>query len=287
MKPASVTVGIPTFGRGLRLVETIKRLYNCDPAPAEVIVHVDRSSGELDRELQTLFPCVRILSSPNSVGPGGGRHRCLRAATQPFFASFDDDSWPVDRDFFAEVESLFGGHPDAAVLAASIYYPHQLQAERGQGVKIVTDYTGCGYAIRVDAYHQTTGHIDRTCPYGIEEVDIAMQLHALEWTIVQCETLRVLHATELSHHSKADIVAGTVQNVALRAFLRYPLPLWPRALLQLGNMVAGMIKRRRFAGLGQGLWGIPATLSHYASCRRQIPASKIRSYLRARPRLIS
>ena len=282
MKPAAVTVGIPTFGRGLRMVQTLTRLAECDPPPLEIIVHVDRSDGKLERELAVRFPTVRLISSLQSVGPGGGRHRCLQACTQPLFASFDDDSWPLDSDFFAQITRLFESHPRAAVLAASIYVPGEVVLESAPEVKIVSDYTGCGYALRADAYRQTAGHIDRSCAYGVEEVDLAMQLHALEWTILKCRSLRVFHDTQLSHHANAEVVANTVQNVALRAYLRYPVQLWPRAVLQLCNVVWFMLKRRRFSGLGRGLWGIPAALRHYASRRRQLPADKIRSYLNAR-----
>ncbi len=285
MNSAPISVGIPTFGRGLRVSETLKRLAQCDPRPAEVIVHVDKSNGELECELAARFPNVRLLSSSESVGPGGGRHRCLQACTQPFFASFDDDSWPIDVDFFGEVTGLFSRHPRAAALAASIFFPGEIVQDRMPSVKIVSDYTGCGHALRVDAYRQTVGYIDRACAYGVEEVDLAMQLHALDWTILRCRSLRVFHDTQLSHHPNPDVVANAVQNVALRAYLRYPVQLWPLALLQLGNIVLFMIKRGRYAGLGSGIVGIPATMWKYASQRRLLPAAKIRSYLNGRPRL--
>jgi GT2 family glycosyltransferase len=282
MNRAPFTVGIPTYGRGLRLVRTLEYLALCDPTPTEVIVHVDQSDGELERGLATRFPAVRVLSSRQRVGPGGARHRCILAATQPFVASFDDDSWPVDGDFFSTALMLLEHYPRAAVLAASIYEPGQFQPERTNEVKISADYIGCGYVIRTGVYRQTSGHIDRPLCYGIEEVDLAMQLFALEWDILQCSSLRVYHDTQFSHHDRADLVAGTVQNVALRGYLRYPVALWPRALLQLVNTVLFMIKSRRFEGLGSGLWGIPSTLRRYSSQRRKLPADKIRSYLSAR-----
>jgi len=287
MESVPVAVGIPTFGRGLRVVETLTRLAQCDPPPAEILVHVDRSDGGLERELALRFPRIRVLSSFEGVGPGGGRHRCIQACTQPFFASFDDDSWPIDGDVFAQMTSLFASEPRAAILAASIFFPGEMVPKRAPGATVVTDYTGCGYALRVEAYRQTAGHIDRACAYGVEEVDLAMQLHALDWQILQCDALRVFHDTQLSHHASAEVVANTVQNVALRAFLRYPIALWPRAVLQLCNIVWFMLKRRRFAGLAQGLWGIPGALRNQSSRRRRLPADKIRSYLNARARFTS
>ena len=287
VKSAPVSVGIPTFARGGRLFHTVEQLAVCAPPPAEIIVHIDESDGELANTLAILFPSVVTLSSAQRVGPGGGRHRCLGVATQPLFVSFDDDSWPVDPDFFSEVTALFDRNPETAVLSASIYHPGEPQPPRTSEVSIVTDFIGCGHAIRVDAYRRTAGYIDRPWAYGIEEVDLAMQLYALELPILQCGSLRVFHDTLLSHHYRADIVASTVQNIALRAFLRYPVFLWPRALLQLGNVVVDLMKRRRFAGLGTGLFGIPGTLLRYSSQRRRLPADKVLAYLNARPRLTS
>ena len=279
MNPAPISVGIPTFARGQRLFRTLEQLAVCDPPPAEVIVHVDQSDGKLEQALRRTFPAVRVLSSHARVGPGGGRHRCIEAASQPLFASFDDDSWPIDREFFAEVETLFREHPQTAVLTASIYCRGDAPPARSCDLSVVQNFHGCGHAMRVCAYRQTTGYIDRPWAYGIEEVDVAMHLHALGWTILGCGNLRVLHDTQLEHHSTPDIVAGTVQNVALRVFLRYPIALWPRGLLQVGNVVRDLIKRRRFAGLSRGLLGIPRTLYRFRGQRKELPADRIRSYL--------
>jgi glycosyltransferase involved in cell wall biosynthesis len=269
----------------MKVMHTLERIYACEPRPAEVVVHVDQSDGALEEEIARRFPEVRTVSTPHRVGPGGGRHRCILAATQPFFASFDDDSWPMDANFFGEMSDLFEKHPRAAILMAAVFYRDEAMPEPAATVRRVTDYAGCGYGIRIPAYLETSGHVDRYCPYGIEEVDVALQLHALGWSVLECGALRVFHDTHLSHHGGAQIVAGTVQNVALRAYLRYPLVLWPRALLQLVNVVVFMMRRRRFAGLGRGLAGIPATLRQYSSHRRQLPADKVRAYLRARSRL--
>lgn len=284
MNVAPVSVGIPTYGRGVRVLETVEHILQCDPQPAEIIVHVDQSTGQLEHELLARFPSLRVLSSRNRVGPGGGRHRCLLVAAQQLFASFDDDSWPLHRDYFAEVIKIFALYPRVAVLAASIHSVSSLVEAPKSAVKPAIDYIGCGYAIRVDAYHQTSGHIDRYCPYGFEESDIALQLHALGWSILQCCGIRVFHDTRYAHHRRPEIVAGVIQNAALLPFLRYPKRLWPRAVLQVGNTVAFMIKQRRFTGLMDGILGIPATLVQYAQCRGQLPAKKILSYLNARPR---
>jgi GT2 family glycosyltransferase len=282
IRRAAVSVGIPTWARGNRVLETIRRIEACDPQPAEIIVHVDQSNGELEKELRATCPNVRLISSPRRVGPGGGRHRCLQAATQPIFASFDDDSWPVDRDYFAEVERLFAALPDAVLLTAQVFHQGESCPERRDGRQRVRDYIGCGYAVRVDAYRRTTGHLDRACPYLFEEVDVALQLGALGGELWYCHGLRVFHDTRLAHHQNPEIVAGTIQNAALLAWLRYPVLLWPYAALQLANVVRSMIRFRRWRGIVPGLIGIPRTVWAYRGARRSLDAASVWRYLRDR-----
>lgn len=275
-------MGIPTWARGARVFDTLDRLAACDPAPAEVIVHVDNSNGEIESILAARYPSVRVLSSATRVGPGGGRHRCLEASTQPIFASFDDDSWPVDGDYFRQVVHQFEQHPRAAIVMAEVFHRNEPLPERSRATKVISDYAGCGYAIRTSAYRQTSGHVDRFCPYGIEEVDIALQLHALGWLVIRSFDLRVFHDTTLSHRAQPETNAGVVENVALWAFLRYPATLWPHALLQLANLVLFLIRSGRSAGILRGLAGIPRTLREYSGQRRPLRAAQVRAYLRDR-----
>src|SRR5256885_4776766 len=115
-----VSVVIPTYRRHLQLGDTIRKIADCRPFPAEIIVHIDAGDSETEPWLRTAFPSVRVLSSKNRMGPGGGRNKLVAAARHDIVASFDDDSYPMDSDYFARLCEVFARRPDAAVVASQI-----------------------------------------------------------------------------------------------------------------------------------------------------------------------
>ena len=281
-----ITVGIPTYSRGERVFQPIERILACDPAPAEIIVHVDASDGVLEQKLAQAFPSVKVISSPHRAGPGGGRHRCLLAGRHEVFASFDDDSWPVDADYFARLIKHVQDSPEAACFATVIAQKNETIPPLRETSEVVTDYTGCGYAVRASVYRTLSGFVDRPTAYGLEERDLSLQLHSIGQKTKMCHDLRVFHDTELTHHNRPEITAATIQNAALLAWLRYPISLWMYGALQVANVIWFMARQKRFAGIASGLWGIPASLWGFRHLRRPMPRLGILSYLRSRqPRL--
>lgn len=281
-----ITVGIPTYSRGERVFQAIERILACDPVPAEIILHVDASDAVLEQRLAQVFPSVKVISSPHRVGPGGGRHRCLLAGRHEVFASFDDDSWPVDDDYFARLIKHVQDSPEAACFATVISQRNERMPPLRETSEIVTDYTGCGYALRASVYRTLSGYVDRPDAYGLEERDLSLQLHTSGHQIRFCNDLRVFHDTELTHHSRPEITTATIQNAALLTWLRYPITLWIYGALQVANVIWFMAGQRRFAGIASGLWGIPASLWGFRHLRRPMPRLGILSYLRSRqPRL--
>jgi GT2 family glycosyltransferase len=141
-----IAVVIPTYNRGTAVLSVLEKIGQCDPGPAEIWVHIDMADGSLESELHRQFPNVRVLSASKRLGCSGGRHRCLLACTTPYAASFDDDSYPVDKDFFGRVEQLFLAHPQAAVLGASIWHRHEAEKARTDKLFPTPSFIGCGHA---------------------------------------------------------------------------------------------------------------------------------------------
>jgi GT2 family glycosyltransferase len=279
---APVAVIIPTFNRGETVYSVLDKIAHCDPKPAETWVHVDSADGILECDLRRLFPNVKVLTSATRLGPGGGRHRCLLACGTPYAVSFDDDSYPVDSDFFSTVERLFSEHLHAAIFAAKIWHRHEPTIARSEALIPCPSYIGCGYAIRLAAYRQVRGYIPRPVPYGMEECDLSLQLFVTGWHMYQAGSLRVFHDTDLKHHRAPEITSGVIGNVGLYAFLHYPLIGWGLGLAQVANKVAYCIRVGRLRGIWSGICRIPVECYRNRCYRKPVGWATLRRYLHFR-----
>ena len=277
MANVPIAVFIPTYNRGTAVFSVLEKIQACDPQPSEIWVHIDQADGRLEGKVALRFPEVKILTSPVRLGPGGGRHRCLSACTTPYAVGFDDDSYPVDRDFFSRVERLLSTHPAVAVFGASIWHRNEPEKPLDESLRPTPSYIGCGYAIRVAAYRQLRGYLSRPIPYGIEESDLSLQLFAAGWRVCEASEMRVFHDTELKHHSSPEITSSSITNVGLYAFLNYPIVDWSLGLLQLVNKVVYCARMGRFRGIGSGIVNIPKECIRY----RRSPQARFKKRTKA------
>jgi GT2 family glycosyltransferase len=254
----------------------------CDPRPQEVWVHVDQSDSGAEAILAREFPSVHVIISSTRQGPGGGRNACLRHCTVPFAVSFDDDSWPVDNDFFARTVELFAKHLDASVIGATIWHRHQAEIQRTRSFRRTVSFTGCGCAIRISAYLSIRGYVPRPIAYGLEETDLSLQLFAAGRHIYESGDLRVFHDTELSHHNSPEITECVVANAALLAFLRYPIAMWSIGFLQVLSNVAYCLRAGRWRGVLAGLRRIPADCVELRCYRDVLSTGAVIGYLCSR-----
>jgi len=281
-KKAPVAVIIPTYNRGTAVVSVLEKVLACNPPPAEIWVHIDQSDGLLERRLAERFPDVHILSSASRLGPGGGRHRCLLACGTPYAVSLDDDSWPVDADFFAGIEPLFCRYPNAAIFGASIWHRSEAEKPRTNSVRRVASYVGCGHAMRVAAYRDLRGYLARPTAYAIEESDVGLQLFVRGWQVFSAEQLRVYHDTDRTHHDAAEITASTITNLALLAFLHYPAIDFGRGAAQVANRIAFCLQKGRIRGVVAGLGGIVTECYRNRNLRKPISHDALINYLKLR-----
>jgi GT2 family glycosyltransferase len=286
MMEAQVSVPITAIVTAHRRIEevlnTLRILHQCEPRPAEVIVHVDAGERVCADAIARSYPGLQVIVNDDRVGPGGGRNRLVAAAKHELIASFDDDSYPLDRDYFARVVETFGEFPEAAVIDAHVFHLRQRIEPDSASAKWVADFSGGGCAYRRTAFLHTGGYVPLPTAYGMEEVDFGLRLHAAGGRVLRSGRLRVFHHTDLSHHADPAVTSASIVNIALLAYLRYPWTLWAVGAAQCMNRVQWLVRHGRRRGVLRGLAAIPATLAHYKARRQPLPSRSVRSFLALR-----
>lgn len=277
---APISVVIPTFQRGAALAETLDVLRQCQPRAAEILVMIDFGDRETRRSLEPRYPEVQWIEAATRSGPGGARNVLVASAKYPYLVSLDDDSHPIDMDFFAVVTDLFQKNSGAGIIAAgAIVHDDERLPLRVNTIASAAEFVGCGAAIRRSAFLETRGYLPLELAYGAEEADVSLQLLDKGWTILKSDALRVRHRTSRSHQAAPEITSAHISNIALVGYLRYPFALWSFAILQIGRRVLWSLQNGRSAGVLRGLTQIPR---HVWRHRAQRAPVKTRIILEAR-----
>lgn len=277
-----VTAIVPACRRREKLLETLKRIRDCQPMPAEILVHVDGGGAEIVAAVRAFNPSIRILVSETLLGPGGSRNQLIAAAAHELVANFDDDSFPEQPDYFARVQMLAELFPKAAMFSAA---SHAKEWKSLQFQKIALP-SGCGCVFRKSWFQRTQGFVPLPVAYNMEEVDIGLQLHAIGGIIVHDPLLRVVHDRILAKKVDAATNAQVLANTALFPYLRFPAWLWPVGVWSVLHRVVVLLCWGWTAGILDGLRMIPDHLQRHKQYRREVTSPSLLFWLllKRRPR---
>ena len=262
---------------------TLLALQRCDPPPGEILVMVDYGDQETRTSLEPDFPDVRWSEACKRLGPGGARNMLLAMAQHPYVASFDDDSSPIDLDFFSDVAGLLEENARAGIIAAgAIVHDGEALPPRMQAIVPSAEFVGCAAAFRRSAFLETKGYLPLELAYGAEEIDVSLQMLDKGWQILRSDRLRVRHRTSRAHQATPEVTSAHISNTALVGYLRYPLVLWSFVVLQIGRRVVWSLRHGRSAGVMHGLISIPRNIWRYRAERAPVKARVILAARRLR-----
>ena len=273
---------VTAFERIDQTLATLRVIQSCVPAPDEVLVHVDANQVKCENAIRKAFPDVRVLHSSDQVGPGGGRNKLMSAAQFELVASFDDDSYPIDSDYFARARNVFDRFPDASIICASLYHIGESIGLDDFCAQWTADFSGGACIFRRSAFLEAGGYVPLPVAYGMEEVDLAIRLHSRGGRILTTPWMRVFHNTDLKRHGDPRVTAGSIANLALLAYLRYPVSLWGIGVGQCANRLLWLLRHGRRRGILKGLTMIPAHLRANHRYRLPVNTRAVRSYLALR-----
>jgi len=273
---------VTAYERIEQTLETLRIIQSCTPPPDEVLVHVDANRRDCEEAIRKAFPAVRVLRSKEQVGPGGGRNKLVDAAQFEFVASFDDDSYPIDADYFARAAKLFEQFPDASVICAALYHVGEAIGLDDRQAQWTADFSGGACIYRRQEFLDAGGYVPLPVAYGMEEVDLAIRLHSRGGRILTTRWLRVFHNTNLERHADPRVTAGSIANLALLAYLRYPVSLWGIGVGQCANRLLWLLRHGRRRGILKGVTMIPAHLRAHHRYRLPVSGAAVKSYLALR-----
>ena len=273
---------VTAYDRVEQTLATLRVIQNCVPAPDEILVHVDANQVACENAVRESFPSVRILRSEEQVGPGGGRNKLVQTAQCEFIASFDDDSYPIDSDYFARALQVFEKFPEASLICAALYHVGESIELDEKSAQWTADFLGAACVYRRKAFLGAGGYVPLPVAYGMEEVDLAIRLHSQGGKILTTRWLRVFHNTDLKHHGDPRVTAGSIANLALLAYLRYPVSLWGIGVGQCANRLLWLLKHGRRRGIFQGVTMIPSHVWANHRYRAPVSSNVVRSYLALR-----
>jgi len=273
---------VTAYERIEQTLATLRVIQSCVPSPTEILVHVDANQISCENAIRDAFPSVRVLRSEQQVGPGGGRNKLVEAARFEFVASFDDDSYPIDSDYFARALRVFEKFPEASLICAALYHAGESIGLDAQSAQWTADFSGGACIFRRKAFIDAGGYVPLPVAYGMEEVDLAIRLHSQGGKILTTPWLRVFHNTDLQRHGDPRVTAGSIANLALLAYLRYPVSLWGIGVGQCANRLLWLVRHGRHRGIVKGVTMIPGHV--WENHRYRAPVSKkvVRSYLALR-----
>ena len=273
---------VTAYERVEQTLATLRIIQSCTPAPDEVLVHVDANQIECEQAIREAFPNLRVIRSDEQVGPGGGRNKLMNEAQCELVASFDDDSYPIDSDYFARALKLFESFPEASVLCAALYHVGESIGLDERSAQWSADFSGGACIYRRSAFLEAGGYVPLPVAYGMEEVDLAIRLHSRGGKILTTPWLRVFHNTDLKRHADPRVTAGSIANLALLAYLRYPVSLWAIGFGQCANRLLWLLRHGRRRGILKGVAMIPAHLWANHQYRLPVSTPAVRSYLALR-----
>ncbi len=274
----AISAIVPAWQRVEELLKTIRQIQACRPAPAEILVHVDGATPEVLEALRQHHPDIRVLTSETLLGPGGSRNRLVAAATHELVANFDDDSFPDQPGYFARILQTAALFPEAAMISAS----GQDFEKQMPGYHVISVVSGCGCVFRKSWFQRTRGFVPLPVAYGMEEVDISLQLHALGGRIIHDPGLHVKHDKLPPTEVRAELNARVIANFALLPYLRYPRCFWPVGLWQVLRRCLYMVSHGWSAGTLLGLRMIPDHLRLHRRYIGRVKSGPFVSWLRLR-----
>jgi GT2 family glycosyltransferase len=227
MTPSRISVAITTHNRIDDLTVTLERLEAYGEAIHEILVCADGCNDGTQAFVRETYPDIILLENNPGQGSIPSRNRMITDATAPYVLLLDDDSYPIEEDFFAQCTRIMESHPDIGVLTfpqRSDEFPETLeQASFGPSSHVGT-FTSSGSLIRRELF-LSLGGFPGYFFHAYEEPDFAMRVLASGSEVVQWTSLTVRHHYTQAMRDEGRTHRRHARNEMWSTLMRTPFPM--------------------------------------------------------------
>jgi GT2 family glycosyltransferase len=213
-----ISVVVITRDRRDDLARTLAKLAGLPEHPAVIVVDHGSTDGTPAMVARD-FPAVQLLAPGEDAG-GGGRTHGVLAATTPYVAFCDDDSW-WEPGSLARAEALLDAHPDIGLLGARVLLEGSRLEPTCEAMAAsplagrpdlpgprVLGFVACGSVVRRRAYLAAGGFPPRW-GVGGEEAPFAAELADRGWQLIYDAGLLAQHRPSAQRDRAArDVTAA-------------------------------------------------------------------------------
>jgi GT2 family glycosyltransferase len=193
---------IVSKNRKVDLLKTLKILDSLiDKSQIEVLVFLDGCTDG-SQDLQTKLGWINWYVSSVSIGASAARHQIYPLANAEILIGLDDDAHLLNTNFIDQIENLFESNPKVGVLAfeevKGIFTSDNealLQSVHQEKQFPVSEFIGCGFAIRKSVYNLTNGFPVWVDIYG-EESCLSIEVFAKGFEILYSNKIKVNHRVD-------------------------------------------------------------------------------------------
>lgn len=221
-----VGITIATHHRREELARTLGQLAQLDPAPDEILVCADGCHDGTADFVRENHPHIRLLVHEAAQGSIPSRNELAKVCTSDVFVSLDDDSYPIDAAFIAQVRTAFAQAPRLAVLSfaqRSDEFPASLTATDFGQPAFVASYANSGAAIRREAFAALGGYPDFFF-HAYEEPDFALRCVCAGWQVRYKPALLVRHHFTGTQRNEIRTHHRHARNECWSVLMRCPAP---------------------------------------------------------------
>jgi glycosyltransferase involved in cell wall biosynthesis len=225
-----ISVMITTRNRCANLRQTLTRLASMNPPASEILVTADGCTDGTVALVQKEFSHCRLTVNETCLGSIRSRDRMLHDASGDVVMSLDDDSYPLEDDFFAKLPALFLAHPEVSVITfpelrddGSFVPATKSPSSPGH---YVSAYPNGAAAMRRSDYLKTTGY-PASFFHAYEEPDYALQMYALGKAVWFDPSLVVRHHFSPTNRNNLRTHHFNARNELWSVWMRCPWPWLP------------------------------------------------------------